>query len=251
MSSGPSSGCMSYPNITTISHQQVQKLTPQNKIYTPPPPKLFFFSKNVGNSIKREENMKWKRIVFLTKNVWHPPPPPTTPSHTPCSNSQSLLFGETTSHLTSKHGTNVVSEVAFFNIIINIFDNCTIWGNYLLFNSMSPLPLGYQFSSFSTYAVHKVMKWYPSEYWSLKNINCITSLRGRNEVEVKFENSMHNYNATLVHWHHTLGCQCSSFGSYAVHKVEPVKQPKRYWPTDGRTDGRTDGQTEIVNLIVG
>ena len=33
---------------------------------------------------------------------------------------------------------------------------------------------------------------------------------------------MHNYNATLVHWHHTLGCQCSSFGTYAVHKVVPV-----------------------------
>ena len=32
----------------------------------------------------------------------------------------------------------------------------------------------------------------------------MTSLRGKNEVEVKFENSMHNYNATLViditHW---------------------------------------------------
>ena len=27
----------------------------------------------------------------------------------------------------------------------------------------------------------------------------MTSLRGKNEVEVKFENSMHNYNATLVH----------------------------------------------------
>ena len=26
-----------------------------------------------------------------------------------------------------------------------------------------------------------------------------TSLRGKNKVEVKFENSMHNYNATLVH----------------------------------------------------
>ena len=27
----------------------------------------------------------------------------------------------------------------------------------------------------------------------------MTSLRGKNEVEVKFENSMHNYNASLVH----------------------------------------------------
>ena len=47
----------------------------------------------------------------------------------------------------------------------------------------------------------------------------MTSLRGKNEVQVKFENSMHNYNVTLSHWHHTLGCQCSSFGIYAVHKV--------------------------------
>ena len=54
---------------------------------------------------------------------------------------------------------------------------------------------------------------------------------------------MHNYNATLVHWHHTLGCQCSSFGTYAVHKVVPVKQTKHYW--------RTDGQMEFFNLIVG
>ena len=49
------------------------------------------------------------------------------------------------------------------------------------------------------------------------------SLWGQNEVEVKFENSMHNYNATLVHWHHTLGCQCSSFSTYAVHKVVPIR----------------------------
>ena len=42
-------------------------------------------------------------------------------------------------------------------------------------------------------------------------------------AQVKFENSMHNYNATQVHRHHTLGCQCSSFGSYAVHKVVPVR----------------------------
>ena len=55
----------------------------------------------------------------------------------------------------------------------------------------------------------------------------MTSLRGKNEVQVKFENSKHNYNITLVR-HHILGYQCSSFGSYAVHKVEPVKQPIRY-----------------------
>ena len=126
-----------------------------------------------------------------------------------------------------------------------------------------------------------------------------------------------NYNATLVHWHHTLGCQCSSFDTYAVHKVVPVRvfiakklnylttslrgknkvevkfenrhaqlqclpssltshigivsavvlvlmlftkwgpsnNQKPYWRTDGRTDGqmdgRTDRQTEIINLIVG
>ena len=51
----------------------------------------------------------------------------------------------------------------------------------------------------------------------------MTSLRGKNEVEVKFEKSMHNYNATLVHWHQTLGWQCSSFGTYDVHKVVPVR----------------------------
>ena len=51
----------------------------------------------------------------------------------------------------------------------------------------------------------------------------MTSLRGKNEVQVKFEKSMHNYNSTLVHWHHTLGCQCSSFGTYAIHKVVPIR----------------------------
>ena len=53
----------------------------------------------------------------------------------------------------------------------------------------------------------------------------MTSLWGENEVQVKFEKSMHNYNATLVHWHHTLGCQCSSFGTYgyAVYKVVPIR----------------------------
>ena len=34
---------------------------------------------------------------------------------------------------------------------------------------------------------------------------------------------MHNNNATLVHGHHTLGCQCNNFGTYAVHKVVPVR----------------------------
>ena len=72
----------------------------------------------------------------------------------------------------------------------------------------------------------------------------MTSLRGKNKVKVKFENSMHNYNATLVHWHHTLGCQCSSFGTYAVHKVGARQTIKNL------TDGQTDGRTEIINLIV-
>ena len=101
--------------------------------------------------------------------------------------------------------------------------------------------LGCQCRSLYTYAVHKVV---PVRALNAKKLNYFTtSLRGKNEVEVKFENSMHNYNASLVHWHHTLGCQCSSFGTYAVHKVGPVKQSKPYW--------RTDGQTEIINLIVG
>ena len=109
--------------------------------------------------------------------------------------------------------------------------------------------LGCQCSSFDTYAVHKVV---PVRALIAKKLNYFTtSLRGKNEVEVKFENSMHNYNASLVHWHHTLGCQCSSFGTYAVHKVGPIKQSKPYWRTDGQTDRRTDGQTEIINLIVG
>ena len=105
-------------------------------------------------------------------------------------------------------------------------------------------------------------KWYLSDYWSLTNWtivwlcykikirfslnlsmhnykvapvrviiakklnSCMTSLRGKYEVLVKYENSMHNCNATLVHWDHILVCQCSSFGSYAVYKVVPVKQPK-------------------------
>ena len=81
--------------------------------------------------------------------------------------------------------------------------------------------LGCQCSSFGTYDVHKVV---PVRLLIAEKLNYyMTSLWGKNEVEVKFENSMHNYNATLVHWHHTLGCQCSSFGTYAVHKVGPVR----------------------------
>ena len=76
-----------------------------------------------------------------------------------------------------------------------------------------------QCSSFGT-AVHKVV---PVRILITDKFNYfMTSLRGKNEVDFKFWNSMHNYNATLVHWHHILGCQCSSFGTYAVHKVVPV-----------------------------
>ena len=100
--------------------------------------------------------------------------------------------------------------------------------------------LGCQCSSFGTYDVHKVV---PIRLLIAEKLNYFTtSLRGKNKVEVKFENSMHNYNATLVHWHHTLGCQCSSFGTYAVHKVGPCQTIKTLL---------TDGQTEIINLIVG
>ena len=81
--------------------------------------------------------------------------------------------------------------------------------------------LGCQCSSFGTYAVHKVV---PIRLLISEKLNYfMSSLRSKNEVEVKFENSMHNNNATLVHWHHTLGCRCSSFGSYAVHKVVPIR----------------------------
>ena len=81
--------------------------------------------------------------------------------------------------------------------------------------------LGCQCNSFSTYAVHKVV---PTRLLISEKLNYfMTSLRGKNEVEVKFENSMHNYDATRVHWHHTLGCPCSIFGTYAVHKLVPIR----------------------------
>ena len=82
--------------------------------------------------------------------------------------------------------------------------------------------LGCQCSSFGTYAVHKVA---PIKIFIAEKLNyCMTSLRGKNEIEVKIECSMHNYNITLVHWHQTLGCQCSSFGTlYDVHKVVPIR----------------------------
>ena len=61
-----------------------------------------------------------------------------------------------------------------------------------------------------------------SEYRQLKIELFMTSPRS-NRSEVKIKNNMHNYTAILVHWHHTLGCQCSSFSSYGVHKVAPVR----------------------------
>ena len=140
--------------------------------------------------------------------------------------------------MTSLQGKNKV-EVKFENSMHNYNATLVHWHH----------TLGCQCSSFGTYDVHKVV---PVKVLIAEKLNYfMTSLRGKNKVEVKFENSMHNYNATLVHWHHTLGCQCSSFGTYAVHKVGLVKQSKPYWRTDRRTDGRTDGQTEIINLIVG
>ena len=43
-------------------------------------------------------------------------------------------------------------------------------------------------------------KWYPSRALIAEKFNYfMTSLRGENEVQFKFENTMHNYNATLVH----------------------------------------------------
>ena len=139
--------------------------------------------------------------------------------------------------MTSLRGKNEV-EVKFENSMHNYNATLVHWHH----------TLGCQCSSFDTYAVHKVV---PVRVFIAKKLNYFTtSLRGKNKVEVKFENSMHNYNASLVHWHHTLGCQCSSFGTYAVHKVGPVKQSKTLL-TDGRMDRRTDGQTEIINLIVG
>ena len=78
-------------------------------------------------------------------------------------------------------------------------------------------------SSFVIYAVHKEHRT-RQEYWSLKTLAIfMTSLQGKNEVEVKIENSMHNYNATLVHCYHTLVCQCSTFYTYAIHTVVPIR----------------------------
>ena len=151
-----------------------------------------------------------------------------------------LLSAEKLNYFTtSLRGKNKV-EVKFENSMHN--NNATLvhWHH----------TLGCQCSSFGTCGVHKVV---PVRVLIAEKLNYfITSLQGKNEVEVKYENSMHNYNASLVHWHHTLGCQFSSFGTYAVHKVGPVKQSKPCWRTDGQTDGWTDGnhQSNIVGLVI-
>ena len=112
--------------------------------------------------------------------------------------------------MTSLRGKNEV-EVKFENCMHNYNATLVHWHH----------TLGCQCSSFGTYDVHKVV---PVRLLIAEKLNYfMTSLRGKNEVNVKFENSMHNYNATLVHWHHTLGCQCSSFDTYAVYKVVPVR----------------------------
>ena len=134
--------------------------------------------------------------------------------------------------MTSLRGKNEV-EVKFENSMHNYNATLVHWHH----------TLGCQCSSFDTYAVHKVV---PVRVLIAKKLKYFTTSRGKNKVEVKFENSMHNYNASLVHWHHTLGCQCSSFGTYAVHKVGAVKQSKPYWRTDRRTDRWTDRQKSSI-----
>ena len=128
--------------------------------------------------------------------------------------------------MTSLRGKNEV-EVKFENSMHNYNATLVHWHH----------TLGCQCSSFGTYAVHKVV---PIRVLTAKNW---TSIRPRYEVKMRsrlnLKNSMHNYNATLVHWHHTLGCQCSSFGTYAVHKVGPVKQ------SDGWTDGNHQSNSRV------
>ena len=82
-------------------------------------------------------------------------------------------------------------------------------------------------SSFGTvFAVNKVVPVRVLISVKFNYMYFMTLLWGKNEIQVKFEKSMHNYNATLVHWHQTLGCQCST-------KTLLM-----------------NGQTEIINLIV-
>ena len=147
-----------------------------------------------------------------------------------------LLIAEKLNYfMTLLRGKNEV-EVKFENSMHNYNASLVHWHH----------TLGCQCSSFGTYDVHKVV---PVRLLIAEKLNYfMTSLRGKNEVEVKFENSIHNYNATLVHWHHTLGCQCSSFGTSAVHKVGPVTSNNQNL-TDGRTDRRTDGNHQSNSRV--
>ena len=110
--------------------------------------------------------------------------------------------------------------------------------NYFITSLVIHHTLGFPCSSFSTYDVHKVVPVKSIDRWKIELFHDLAS---KNEVEVKFENSMHNYNAILVHWHHTFGCQCSSFGT---SKTSPIKQSKHYWRTNERTNERTNGRTD-------
>ena len=134
----------------------------------------------------------------------------------------SILITEKCNYfITSIRGKNEV-EIKFENSIHNYNVTLVHWHH----------TLGCQCSSFGTYDFHKVV---PVRLLIAEKLNYfMTSLWGKNEVEIKFENSMPNYYASLVHWHHTLRCQCSSFGTYTVHEVGPVKQSKPYWRTDRR-----------------
>ena len=62
---------------------------------------------------------------------------------------------------------------------------------------------------------------------------------------------MHNYNVTLVHRHHTLGCQCSSFGTYAVQKVVAVRvlitEKMNYFMTSLR--GKNEFEVKFENSM--
>ena len=111
--------------------------------------------------------------------------------------------------------------------------------------------LGCHCSSFDSYAVHKMVH---IRVFIAEKLNYfMTSLRGQNEAEVKFENSMHNYNATLVHWHHTLGCPCSNCDTYAVHKVVSVRvliaKKLNYFTTSLRGKNKVEVKTACTTTM--
>ena len=101
-----------------------------------------------------------------------------------------------------------------------------------------------QCSSLGTYAVHKVV---PIRVLIATKLNYfMTSLRGKNEVEVKFENSMHNYNVTLVH--------CIDITHWDVNAVVLVLVLFTKWgPSNNQniTDGRTDGNLQSNSRVHG